>query len=273
MVHHAKDRTLEGLIDQLSLEGGPIFYLDANEYMDIFLKDIRNVRDKIVISLPCGELNLEYEYEICKLLEEKRYQGIQVLIKCNDFSALPDVWKKYAWGTSDAVFPVIIMDDKITWYGVPDASWKFVDGADEYNTVCPVACRLNGKHTAELIRSLTDLEYRKTEAGKKPLVLRLETSTDDPNGGGGLSEYVSKNIKCPDCKHPLRMTKGKSGKTILWCKECKQTHLLTPNDINHYILVKHVKCPVHKCDMVAKVGRYGLYVKCDEGHNIKPEEI
>lgn len=273
VVHHAKDRTLEGLIDQLSLEGGPIFYLDANEYMDIFLKDIRNVRDKIVISLPCGELNLEYEYEICKLLEEKRYQGIQVLIKCNDFSALPDVWKKYAWGTSDAVFPVIIMDDKITWYGVPDASWKFVDGADEYNTVCPVACRLNGKHTAELIRSLTDLEYRKTEAGKKPLVLRLETSTDDPNGGGGLSEYVSKNIKCPDCKHPLRMTKGKSGKTILWCKECKQTHLLTPNDINHYILVKHVKCPVHKCDMVAKVGRYGLYVKCDEGHNIKPEEI
>lgn len=175
--------------------------------------------------------------------------------------------------TSNAVFPLVMIDEKITWYGVPDASWKFRDGADEYHTVCPIVCRLDGKHTAELIRSLSDLEYRETDKGKKQLSPRPETPTDDPNGAGGLSEYVSQNIKCPDCKKPLRMTKGKSGKTILWCKECKKTHLLAPDDINHYMLVKHVKCPIHKCDMTAKVGKYGLYIKCDAGHNMKPEEI
>lgn len=272
-VRHEKDRTLEALVDELSLKGGPTFYLNANVYMDIFLKDIRNARGKIVISLPCGKLNPEYESVICQLLVEKKQQGIQVLIKCNDYADLPDAWKKYTWGTSNAVFPLVMIDEKITWYGVPDASWKFKDGADEYHTVCPIVCRLDGKHTAELIRSLSDLEYRETDKGKKQLLSRPETPTDDPNGAGGLSEYVSQNIKCPDCKKPLRMTKGKSGKTILWCKECKKTHLLAPDDINHYMLVKHVKCPIHKCDMMAKVGKYGLYIKCDAGHNMKPEEI
>lgn len=272
-VRHEKDRTLEALVDELSLKGGPTFYLNANVYMDIFLKDIRSARGKIVISLPCGKLNPESESVICQLLVEEKQQGIQVLIKCNDYAALPDAWKKYTWGTSNAVFPLVMIDEKITWYGVPDASWKFKDGADEYHTVCPIVCRLDGKHTAELIRSLSDLEYRETDKGKKQLSPRPETPTDDPNGAGGLSEYVSQNIKCPDCKKPLKMTKGKSGKTILWCKECKKTHLLSPDDINHYMLVKHVKCPIHKCDMTAKVGKYGLYIKCDAGHNMKPEEI
>lgn len=226
-----------------------------------------------MISLPCGKLNPESESVICQLLVEEKQQGIQVLIKCNDYAALPETWKNYTWGTSNAVFPLVMIDEKIIWYGVPDASWKFKDGADEYHTVCPIVCRLDGKHTAELIRSLSDLEYRETDKGKKQLSPRPETPTDDPNGAGGLSEYVSQNIKCPDCKKPLRMTKGKSGKTILWCKECKKTHLLKPDDINHYMLVKHVKCPIHKCDMTAKVGKYGLYIKCDAGHNMKPEEI
>lgn len=53
----------------------------------------------------------------------------------------------------------------------------------------------------------------------------------------------------------------------------QKIHLLKPDDINHYMLIKHVKCPIHKCDMTAKVGKYGLYIKCDAGHNMKPEEI
>lgn len=46
-----------------------------------------------MISLPCGKLNPESESVICQLLAEKKQQGIQVLIKCNDYAALPDAWK------------------------------------------------------------------------------------------------------------------------------------------------------------------------------------
>lgn len=65
-----------------------------------------------MISLPCGKLNPESESVICQLLAEKKQQGIQVLIKCNDYAALPDAWKKYTWGTNNAVFPLVMIDEK-----------------------------------------------------------------------------------------------------------------------------------------------------------------
>lgn len=102
---------------------------------------------------------------------------------------------------------------------------------------------------------------------------RPETPGKDPDGVEGLATYVAENKKCPICKKPLKLSKGKSGKTILWCKECQKTSLLSPDDINHYMLINHVKCPLHKCEMTAKVGPYGLYIKCDAGHYVKPEEI
>ena len=68
-----------------------------------------------MVSLPTGALDPKYEDCICKLLEKEKIQGMQVLIKCNDYSNLPSKWKNYAWGTDNALFPVVMIDDHITW--------------------------------------------------------------------------------------------------------------------------------------------------------------
>ena len=272
-IKHAKDQSLEEMIKLLTVKGGPEFYLNPEDYMAQFESDIKKARGKIVVSLPTGSLDSKYEERICKLLEAEKKQGIQVLIKCNDYANLPAEWKKYTWGTDNATFPIVMIDDHITWYGVPIAPWKFVDGNSSYLTVCSVACRIKGEHTAEMIRSLADLEYRETSGGRSQLLPRPESAGADPDGPAGLAAYVAETKKCPTCKHPLKMSKGKSGKTILWCKECQKTSLLSPDDINHYMLIKHVKCSQHKCEMTAKVGQYGLYIRCDAGHYVKPEEI
>ena len=226
-----------------------------------------------MVSLPIGALDPKYESRICKLLEAQKLKGTQVLIKCNDYSNLPNKWKNYAWGTDNATFPVVMIDDSITWYGVPPAPWKFSDGNSGYLTVCPIICRIKGEHTAEMIRSLADLEYRETAGGRSQLLPRPESIGTEPDGSAGLAAYVAETKKCPICKNSLKMSKGKSGKTILWCKECQKTSLLSPDDINHYMLINHIKCSQHKCQMTAKVGQYGLYIKCDAGHYVKPEEI
>ena len=272
-IQHANDKSLDKLARSLSLKGGPEFYLNPDEYMDQFETDIKEAKGKIVISLPTGALDQKYESRICMLIEEEKKQGIQVLIKCNDYANLPEKWKQYTWGTDNAVFPIVMIDDHITWYGVPLAQWKFVDGNSGYLTVCPIACRIKGEHTAEMIRSLSDLEHRETSGGKSQLLPRPETSGSDPEGLAGLAAYVAQNKKCPICKKPLKLSKGKSGKTILWCKECQEMHLLSPDDINHYMLLNHIRCSQHKCEMTAKVGPYGLYIKCDAGHYVKLEEI
>ena len=272
-IKHAKDQSLEEMIKLLTVKGGPEFYLNPEDYMAQFESDIKMAKGKIVVSLPTVSLDSKYEERICMLLEAEKKQGIQVLIKCNNYANLPAEWKKYTWGTDNATFPIVMIDDHITWYGVPLAPWKFVDGNSSYLTVCSVACRIKGEHTAEMIRSLADLEYRETSGGRSQLLPRPESSGADPDGSAGLAAYVAETKKCPTCKHPLKMSKGKRGKTILWCKECQKTSLLSPDDINHYMLIKHVKCSQHKCEMTAKVGQYGLYIRCDAGHYVKPEEI
>ncbi|MBE5870111.1 MAG: hypothetical protein E7294_02450 [Lachnospiraceae bacterium] len=273
VIKHAKDQTLEELVRILSVKEGPEFYLHPEEYMTQFRYDIEKAKGKIVVSLPTGYLDPKYEADICILLDNKKKQGIQVLIKCNDCANLPDRWKNYTRDTVNAVFPVVMIDDRITWYGVPLADWTFIDGNSSYRTVCPIACRIKGEHTAEMIRSLANLEYGETADGRLQLLSGSESFGTDQDEPSGLAAYVVETKKCPICKNPLNMSKGKSGKTILWCKECKKTSLLSPDDINHYMLINHIKCPQHRCEMTAKVGRYGLYIKCDAGHYVKLEEI
>lgn len=273
VIQHKDNFSLEALIEKITIKGGPEFYLKPEQYMSRFMQDIKKAKKKIVISLPCGKLNKDYESEILKSLQDARLKDIQVLIKSNEYSNLPEAWKEYTWGTTNAIFPITMIDDCISWYGVPLAPWKFIDGNTSYLTVCPIVCRIKGQHTAELIKSLSDLEYRESASGRSQLMQRSETNSFNQEGPVGLAAYVYKHKKCSRCKKPLVMSKGKSGKTILWCNDCKKTELLTPDDINHYILVKNIKCPKHKCYIEAKVGRYGLYIKCDAGHYIKPDKI
>lgn len=173
----------------------------------------------------------------------------------------------------DAVFPIIMIDDRIVWYGAPFVNWKFTLKDKHYlGCPCKIACRVRGEHTAEIIRSLSDLDYRETAAGKG---LLTEKDEKIPIGIKKVSlvEYASHVKKCPVCGKYMVMTKGKTGKTILWCNSCEKTDLLPLDEVNKYIYMNKIKCPEHKCDIEAKLGIYGLYIKCDHGHSIKPENI
>ena len=272
VIREPDHKGLSDLVERLSIKGGPEFYSDPAAYVSILEKDIKHAKRKIVIALPSGKLNPQYENVFSKWLSEAQMNGVQILIKTNDYVNLPDFWKKKAWGTENAVFPLVMIDDRVTWYGVPSAPWVFVDGHTSYNTICPIAVRIKGEHTAEIIRSLTDLEYKEINGIKTALIPKSSLESGKDNSPG-LASYIAKVKKCTVCNKPLVMTKGKSGKTILWCKDCQKTYLLTPDMINHYMLINHISCPKCKAEMTAKVGPYGIYIRCDHGHNIKPEEI
>lgn len=272
-VEHVKDKSLESMVKDLSVKGGPNYYLD-NAYLDDLIKDIKSAKGKIVVSLPSGNIDSSVEKEIYDELIKNKKSGITVLVKCNDYQSLPDNWKRITWGTKNAVFPLIVIDDKIVWYGTPFADWQFALKNSALRSPCKIACRVRGEHTADLIGSLSDLEYRETDAGKSPLTeTNGNVGTVDKPRGGGLAEFASHLRKCPGCGKYMKMSKGKTGKTILWCKDCKKTDLLAPEEINSYIYQNGVKCPEHNRDIEARIGQYGLYIKCDCGHTIKPENI
>ena len=274
VVEHVKDKSLEAVISDLSIKGGPEYYLD-NSYLDSLLKDIHSARGRIIVSLPSGKLDESVEDDIYNGLIDAKNRGVIVLAKCNEYKILSEHWKKITWGTNNAIFPVIEIDDKIVWYGAPFADWRFYLKDLSLGSACKIACRIRGEHTAEIIRSLSDLEYRETDSGKS-LLTEKDGGIDGIDGDGdrtGLVEYASHLRKCSGCGKYMKMTKGKSGKTILWCKECRKSELISPEEINRYIYQNNVRCPEHKCYIEAKIGKYGLYIKCDCGHSLQPENI
>ena len=278
VIKHPHDKSLEHMIEGLNSRRGPQYYLDES-YIGTICEDIAAAREKIVISLPTGFTKNHENIGILNHVVNAKERGVQILLKSNAYKELPDDWKKITWGTNNATFPLIVIDDRITWYGAPRAKWKFEVGTSGYMTVCPVTVRMAGAHTAEIIRSLTNLEYRETDSGVTPLLMKdtvgLHYDQNDSDGmqQSGLAAYVAKKKICPACKNSFKLTKGKSGKTILWCENCKKTELLTPEEVNHYIYINNVVCPQHKCDIKAKLGPFGVYIQCDYGHNLKPEQI
>ena len=128
-------------------------------YYADFKKDVENAHEKIVVSIPDGHLK-EGAKDVLELLAKAKKDGIHLYVKSNDYTGLPKEWQAYCWGSDDAIFPLIMIDDRVIWYGLPDAAGVFHDGNDAYGTGLPMVYRITGEHTIEMIKSLSGLENR-----------------------------------------------------------------------------------------------------------------
>ncbi|WP_022770164.1 AAA domain-containing protein [Butyrivibrio sp. NC2007] len=261
-------------------------YQDEMEAIDAFINDVKRAKDRIVVSIPDGRLYEEFSDPVLKALLEARANGIRILCKTNGYEDLPDNWKNIAWASDNAVFPVIMIDESVMWYGLPKSRGRFKDGDTGFATVCQTIYRIKGEHTLELIRTFADLEIRELKGEKSALQEKTGTTSNESKLKGsssknedtgkeaaGLAAYVQKREKCPSCKMPMMLTRSKAGKCYLKCKSCKETAFLTPELTNEYIDHYQVKCPIHHAEIYAGVNKYGIYVKCEYGHYMKPDEI
>ena len=240
------------------------------------VKDIDSAKNRIVLSIPDASFVGETSNEILKALNIRREYGIDVLIKTTDFEKMSDGWKKIAWASDNAVFPLLIIDNSVIWYGVPVSEGRFVDGNSSFRTVCPTIFRITGSKTIEMIKSLTEYDQRIVDGRKSILKPKSGYHLDDEKGKGdsGLAEFIGYNEFCKYCGTPMKLTRGRSGKPFIMCPSCKKTALLTDQLVNKYISYERVKCPKCRNELIARVSpNAGLYIKCSNGHFIKPEEI
>lgn len=273
-----QDKSFDSLLKTLKAGNTIQFYTAENEIIDTYKSDLTKAKSKIVISLPSAKLDeISHNIIYTEIIEAKK-RGVCVLIKTNQFGDLSKKLQEFTWGTNNATFPITMIDDKTTWYGAPAAEQILQTGkSTTFKAVCPVFIRMNGTYTAEMIKSLTNLEYRSTDNGPISLTEKDNNTytiiNEEGHGSSGLAAYIEKNYNCPDCKKTLRMIKGKSRKTILWCNNCNKPHLLSKEDINHYISKFNIRCPQCSTYMSAGLSKMGLYVKCDNGHFLGPDKI
>lgn len=277
-----KNNSLLAYIDSLEYGKKIRRFSDQKKIIEVLQKDIEGARDRIIVSLPDGER--KSNSLVLKLLKKEKSNGIHVMCKALNYKALPDDWKEITWASENAAFPLISIDDNIVWYGVPDFKGKFTDGDWGFFAVLPLVYRITGKHTVNMINSLCDIEYKELD-GVRSLLTEKPSSGTRPIGGGGgtgpspepnggISEYIKKYVKCSKCGKPTALAIGyKSGKTYLKCPSCGNMDYLTKDEINEYIDRYGITCPKHHCSIYGGLGKYGVYVRCEMGHYLKPYEI
>ena len=277
-----KDKSLAPYIKKISSKKNLRYYSNLNDAIKDFKENVSKARKKIVISIPDGELDEKTQGTILGIIMDAKEKGLSILCKTNGYKKLPEGWKEIAWASENAIFPLIIIDDKVAWYGLPRSKGRFSDGNSDFFTVCHTVYSIRGEHTLEMIKAFSDFEYREVNGQRKPLREKNgnnssseQKAEDDGKDPAGIDAFVRKKERCPKCKSPMTVTRSMRGKVFLKCTSaaCKEIAYLTPEITNWYIDREHVTCPIHHCGIQSGLGKYGIYVKCDRGHFLKPDEI
>lgn len=253
------------------------YFKSIEESIFLFKKDIECANDKIVISLPNSNLDEYTQSIILDLVCKAKEKNIKILVKSMEYINLNNIWKKFCYISENAIFPIIIIDDSILWYGLPLIKKLYSYENQGFSFLLPTIFRIVGNHTIEIIKSLTDIEYRVIDSQRKPLLEKNEfyKGLDDNKNlfYRGLEKFISEHKKCIKCQNHLILSKNKLGRYFLRCNSCKHIEYINSDFINWYINTKEIKCPIHNCNVQAGLGKYGVYVKCDTNHFLKLEEI
>lgn len=284
-----QDKTLQPYVESINPGKVVDIFVDEQDAIAKFEQDMLKAKWKVVISLPSGALR-ETENQVFKLIDDADSRGVDILMKSNDYASLPQYWKNYCRGTENATFPLIIIDDEVSWYGLPTANWKFdVDKTTSLKTVVYMMVRFKGKNTVEMLKALTDIETVAIGVNTRKLLKKdnnmvthpMASSSgvvvpDDGKSAYGLAGFVEEKEFCPACKSHMVLTKNARGTAYLKCsnKACKETKYLTVDLMNWYISSHNVGCPKHDGgELKGRLGKYGPYVTCTCGHTLKPHDI
>lgn len=243
-------------------------YYDEAEARMALLTDIKSAKKKIIITLSTDSLNQQHEAAIAAALKIKSNSGITIMGKAKDITNLNKTWQNMLFKSKDASFPLIVIDDRITWYGFPLVKLLFEDKNAKFISVVNPIFRITGKHTNEMIHSLCDLDHRIDDNG-----FRVNLIEKNSKSVGGLTKFIHDTEKCSECGASMELKKGISGKYSLKCSSCQNTSWLPYQSVNKYLDIINAKCSVCGKDIYAGVGQYGVYVKCSNGHYTKLSEL
>lgn len=282
-----KKKNLKPYIESINPNRMIKIFLDEKEALILFERDMSRAAGRVVISIPDGELR-ETEKQVLSIIDDVNARGVDVLMKSNDYQELPDSWKRYCVGTENAVFPLIVIDDTVAWYGLPTSKMRFkVDKSTTQITVVQTMVRIDGKNTIEMIKALTNLESVEVGNSVGPLLKKIGSNGYPIKGNGhdtgntsqiappGLAGFIEEKEFCSICKSHMVLSKGRRGTAYLKCsnKACKGQKYLEKEMMNWYISSKNIRCPKDGGNLTGIIGRYGPCIRCDRGHFLKPEDI
>lgn len=222
-----------------------------------FELDLEQAKHEVSIVFPKGTVIDSKWITIVSQLEQ---DGVKVLIKAPSKIGLPEKLRNKVVISENAIVPVILIDGKISWYGIPGVKFDFVVQKTTLKTRNWMAFRIKGEKTADQIGSFAEVKSV-VERGEKQQIEVIEKLKSS-----GLKSYIEESYKCSDCNGALTLKKGK--KYYCGCLKCKHTEFLTTDMVNSFVLNNKYICSKHRSMVKAKLSKYGVYGWCMSGHVI-----
>lgn len=258
-----------------TISGITMSFFDNNEGNRRFLKDIAEGQREIRIDIPDKPVEDAFSQQLATALQTVKGKGIKVYLRAESKQSLPPVLKPLAIENPFVANPIVLIDKKVVWFGMPSSDAKFKSEGSILQTRYRPVIRFEGTHTAASLYGF--MEMSKTVDQSKVV------STDEH--GKAVAEtfasYVLANKKCPSCEKPMKMQKSKKGKFFLACTgypACHETALIDVDLVERYFYRNGgtgQHCTRCNCSLEAKLGQYGLYIQCcgAQGHRYKLDEI
>ena len=234
-----------------------------------FLEDLQNAKKAIRIDISDAVIDDKNTDRLKVELEKAKNRGVFVMIRVHDQKKIPNQLKKFAVEDPLICNPVSIIDQKITWFGMPDS------GAVLQTLYRPVI-RLKGKHTAYCLYGFLEMEDER----RKSAVFKEEADFEEKDRDD-FRNFVRKNEVCPSCGRPMLLKKSRNGRFFIGCfgyPLCNTTKRMEIDFVEQYLnrnggTGQHCR----KCNysLEAKSGFYGVYVQCcgPEQHQYNLDEI
>ena len=167
---------------------------------------------------------------------------------------IPSVLRPLAIENPFVANPVVLIDKKVVWFGLPSSDAKFKSEGGILQTRYRPVIRFEGSYTAA---SLYDfMEMSKTVDQSKT----VRTDEEGKAITDTFASYVLANKKCPSCGKPMKMQKSKKGKYFLACTSypaCHETALIDVDLVERYFY-RHggtgQHCSRCNCSLEAKLG-------------------
>lgn len=216
------------------------------------LSDIRSAKNKIILMIPKGRINVEYAKTILEEIYKQSRNSVSSAIVHDKSISIPTEYEDICLPSDKVTMPLLFVDNKV-WYGLPIYRYDCVERQVIYPVNTDIIICFSGKCTVEMIKSL--VEHASVKA---PIA-------------NGLALYVKNNCYCGQCGEPMSLVKANNH--FLKCKKCGKTERLSTEVVDQYLNSIDGKCSHCGRGLYAVNGRFRVYVRCGNNHICKLDEI
>lgn len=278
LMNHQIDHMIRGkdLLNKIKpIDSNIINIYDNQNALSIFQSDLLNAESSIMIDIPSKPLINKTLNRIFNTLIQLKNRNVKVIIRVENKEDIPIKYQNLIVQNSNAINPITIIDKKYIWYGMPFSQAHFISDNNTIDTLYYPHIRFVGINTARSIYTLLNMKNNMDQATELVKDEKGEFIADT------FSTYVLAHTKCSKCGKPMQFKKNNKGKFFLGCSDypkCNNIEKIDLDLVNAYLYRNGgagQQCPHCRSSLEAKVGKYGIYVKCCgyEHHIIKLDKI